>query len=105
MRLLQPAFAVGVPHVDAVFQTLTHPRPETLQPGRVPADAPVAVHLQDTAQLPVRSGMKVRFNWPDGQGRAELLVAPLILIGSKLSFAQRSLKIRKEMRYCLGIIP
>ena len=74
MRLLEHALQLRIPGRDAVVEALRHLRPQPAQPLGVAADAPVAVHLEDAAELSVGGGVEVVLDRPDRQRGAEHLV-------------------------------
>ena len=45
------AAVARIPGLDRVVEARAHPRPEPPQPARVPRDSPLAVDLQDAAEL------------------------------------------------------
>ena len=79
MGVPEDAAAFAVPQADAVVQALFHPRPQTDEPVPVGADVVISIDLEDTAELAVRRGMVLMSGHPDGQRRAEALVALFIL--------------------------
>ena len=110
VRFLQRAASTRIPGLNAEVEAALNRRPHLLQPRRVPGDAPLAIHFQDTAELAIgraialalRLGMVRRTN---RQISAESLMPAFILTDEKLGFAQRAFKIRKQVRYRLCIVP
>ena len=99
------AFVSRVPGLDAVVEAPPYLRPQAAQPLGVAADAPLAVHLHDPAELAVGRGVEVVLDLPDGQRAPECLVPGLVLRRSELGLPQGALEIGEEMGHGLGVVP
>jgi hypothetical protein len=105
LGLLGPSLPLRVPGCDAVVEARANLRPEPPQPRRVAADAPLAVHLHDPAELAVGRRVEVVRRRLDRQGDPEILVAALVLADVELGLPQRALQRREQVGDRLGVVP
>ena len=67
MRLGQDAIVIGVPGGNAIVHAHLYLGPQFSQPVRIAAYAPVAVNLDNTAQLAIRRRVETVRCWSNGQ--------------------------------------
>ena len=105
MGLKERAVMVGIPSADAVIETALNERIDSLQPGEVAGDLPIAEDFHDAAELAVGGGVPSVIDGAIGDRAAEVHVTALVHGADEFHVAKRAFELRVEMRHGLSVVP